>query len=269
MPYWQRTIPQREYRYRIGFQKPPYTILAIIILNIIAYMLEHAAPEFVIYTFGLVPGIIVRKFYFWQPITYMFLHGGFFHLFFNMFALYIFGRDLLLRWGAGKFLLYYFFTGIGAGICAFIFTDVPTIGASGAVYGLLLAYAMAFPNRVLLLYFFIPMKAKYLVILFGLVELFASITSFADGIAHIAHLGGMVFGALLLFIWTQMKRLHSKKPDELFKEFTILRPKKPDNIDELLDKILMRGVGSLTPSERKKLVKAGKFISQQAQRKRT
>jgi membrane associated rhomboid family serine protease len=150
----------------------------------------------------------------YQFITYMFLHGGFGHLFFNMFALYMFGTSVENTWGPKRFLTYYIISGIGAAIVhylIFYFYQNPTenmfdapviIGASGAVFGLLLAYGMLFPNQVIYVQFIIPMKAKYFVALYGAVELFSGLgNSASDNVAHFAHLGGMLFGFILIKFW--------------------------------------------------------------------
>ena len=256
--------------HRIGFRKPPDVVLWLIIVNFIVYLIEAIDPNRIIMLFGLVPPMITQKLYLWQFFTYMFLHGSFLHIFFNMFSLYIFGHDLFIKWGAKRFLSYYFITGIGAGLCAYLFTNVPTIGASGAVYGLLLAYGVTFPNRLLLLYFFIPIRAKYLVVIFGLIEFFATLGGTSDGIAHIAHLGGMVFGAMMLLFYHLGGKMKKISPTNPFDDFTILHPQEPEDIDKILDKILQQGVESLTPKERAILAKAGKFISQHpAYRNRT
>ena len=236
-------------------------VIALVAANALAFLIEMTAPRTAVYLFGLVPQLIRQRFCLWQFITYMFLHGSFWHLFFNMFALFIFGRDVAAAWGTKKFAAYYFFTGIGAGICAFIFTNVPTIGASGAIYALLLAYGIMFPNRTILLYFFFPMKAKYLVVVFGIFELFASIAGNTDGIAHIAHLGGMAFGAIFLFFSRWLKRRYRKHEDNRFIEFKMPRPKEDADVDRLLDKILRSGIESLTAQEKAILVRAGKFFA--------
>lgn len=158
----------------------------------------------------------------WQYLTYMFMHGNFSHLFFNMFALWMFGYALENLWGSKRFLAYYLITGIGAGLIqtgvlaielqhmaaqyppqaiAQYVNTIVTIGASGAVYGILLAFGMCFPNVPIYLYFFIPIKAKWFVIIYGLIELFAGIGGTADGVAHFAHLGGMIFGFFLIRYW--------------------------------------------------------------------
>ena len=174
-----------------------------------------------------------------QIITHLFMHGSFTHLFFNMFALWMFGKILENIWGQKKFLIYYMITGIGAAAIHLIFCQyqiinisnqipdlvniaiegkynpsiplskkltqliiTPTVGASGAVFGLLLAFGMLFPNALLYLYFAIPIKAKYFVIGYGLIELYAGISNNpADNVAHFAHLGGMIFGFFLIKYW--------------------------------------------------------------------
>ena len=167
-----------------------------------------------------------------QIVTYMFMHGGFKHLFFNMIALYMFGRVLEMVWGPKRFLIFYMFTGVGAGIIQEIVQYlyystqlsmysgvdfgagliVPmaqylnmwvTVGASGAVYGILLAFAMNFPNeRLFVMPFPFPIKAKYFVLIFGAIELFTGLgNSAGDNVAHFAHLGGMLFGLILILYW--------------------------------------------------------------------
>lgn len=167
-----------------------------------------------------------------QLITYMFMHGGFTHLFFNMFALFMFGRVLESVWGPKRFLTFYMLTGIGAGIiqqlAQYIYFDtqlsaytsvnlgngfiIPmteylnmwnTVGASGAIYGILMAFAMTFPNeRLFIIPIPFPIKAKYFVILYGAIELFTGLSPRAgDNVAHFAHLGGMLFGLLLILYW--------------------------------------------------------------------
>jgi membrane associated rhomboid family serine protease len=151
--------------------------------------------------FGIVPALVLQKAFVWQLVTYMFLHGGFFHIFLNMFALWMFGGDLERLWGTRRFLTYYFFTGIGAGLTSVLVTPhgfIPTIGASGAIYGILLAYARFFPERRILLYFLFPIPVRVFVIIIGAIALLNSVTQGGDGIAHAAHLGGLLFGWIYL-----------------------------------------------------------------------
>lgn len=150
--------------------------------------------------------ILQLSFYPWQLITYMFLHGGFFHLLLNMLALWMFGAELENTWGQKRFLTYYMLCGVGAGVCnlliAPLFTSVgPTVGASGAIYGILVAFGYLFPERKIYIYGLIPVKAKFLVILYMLIELFSVAGGSNSGIAHMAHLGGGVIGLIYLLIY--------------------------------------------------------------------
>ncbi|CAN5259450.1 rhomboid family intramembrane serine protease [soil metagenome] len=140
----------------------------------------------------------------WQLVSYMFLHGGIGHIFFNLFALWIFGQAIENFWGTKRFTVYYFLTGIGAAIIHMFIGGggAPTVGASGAVFGILLAFGMMFPNRyIVLLIPPIPIKAKYFVAIFGVIELFSGVMRPGSGIAHFAHLGGMVVGFILIKYW--------------------------------------------------------------------
>ena len=139
---------------------------------------------------GLVPALVVRDFWVWQVATYMFLHGGLFHILFNMLALWMFGTELERLWGTRYFLKFYFVSGIGAGILTVLFSLLPlsmagslyhanVIGASGAIYGLLLAYALYFPDRPILLYFLFPIPARYFVMIMGAIAFYASDTMIA------------------------------------------------------------------------------------------
>jgi membrane associated rhomboid family serine protease len=137
----------------------------------------------------------------WQFVTYMFLHGNVMHILFNMLALYMFGNELERYWGRTRFIKYYLLTGVGAGICSWIVamnSPAITIGASGAVYGLLLAYGVLWPNRIVMLNFLFPIKIKWLVLIYGAVAFFSSISGSEPGVANIAHLGGMLFGLFFL-----------------------------------------------------------------------
>jgi len=151
--------------------------------------------------FGLVPILVWKKYFLWQLVTYMFLHGGFFHILFNLLAFWMFGGELENYWGSKKFLFYFLFCGIGAGICTVVVTPyqfIPVIGASGAIYGILLAFGWLFPNRLIYVYFLFPIPAKYFVIIFGLIEFFSSIGGAGGGVSHLTHLGGLLFGLLYM-----------------------------------------------------------------------
>jgi membrane associated rhomboid family serine protease len=146
----------------------------------------------------------------YQLVTYMFAHASFEHIFFNMFALFMFGGVLENYWGQKRYLIYYMVTGIGAGLVQLLVCylqgityPVPTVGASGAIFGLLLAFGMLFPDTPLFLMFIpIPIKAKYMVFGYGLIEFFFGVANrTGDNVAHFAHLGGMLFGFILLLYW--------------------------------------------------------------------
>ena len=152
-------------------------------------------------------------FHVWQFITYMFMHANFMHLFFNMFALWMFGAAVENYWGTKKFLIYYLITGIGAAFTHYVIIlatggagNSLLIGASGAVYGILLAFGMLFPNNLIYIYFLIPIKAKWFVLIYGAIELWYGVSGTPDGVAHFAHLGGMLFGILLILLWRRNDR---------------------------------------------------------------
>lgn len=199
-----------EFKMKRRFLRPQFSgaVRGVIIINIVAALIQLILGRLdpILFSklnslFGLVPHLVVKKFYVWQLFTYMFLHGNFFHLFFNMFILWMFGSELESIWGKSEFIKYYFITGIGAGIVYVIAKHnsvIPTIGASGAIFGLLLAFGLTFPNRYIYLYFFLPIKAKFLVLIFGIIEFIAAFSGSRDNIAHFAHLGGLLVGFLYL-----------------------------------------------------------------------
>jgi membrane associated rhomboid family serine protease len=156
---------------------------------------------------ALTPELVVYHFTIWQLFTYMFLHGGVGHLLFNMLALWMFGTPLEQTWGTRFFLKYYFLCGIGAGVCdvavnALMGNPTHTIGASGAIYGLLMAFGVLFPNQTVLMNFLFPIKAKYLVMIYGAIALYSALGSGNSGVSNVAHLGGMAFG----FVYLKMRR---------------------------------------------------------------
>jgi membrane associated rhomboid family serine protease len=181
------------------------TVKALIAINIAVYVLQvifHLlGSNFIELYLGLVPARVTHEMMVWQLGTYMFLHGGVFHILVNMLILFMFGNQLERYWGTHRFLNYYFVTGIGAGICSWLVTPNSlsvVIGASGAIYGLLLAYGVTYPNRIVYLNFLLPIKVKWLVIIMGAVAFLNSISGSEPGIASIAHLGGMAVGYLYL-----------------------------------------------------------------------
>ncbi|MEZ4651112.1 MAG: rhomboid family intramembrane serine protease [Candidatus Eisenbacteria bacterium] len=170
--------------------------------NVIVFLLQLLMRGSLEGIFGLVPARVWGEGWIWQIVTYMFLHGGFLHIFFNMLALWMFGSELEFLWGTRRFVQYYFLCGIGGAILTLLTsahgTPYPTIGASAAVFGILLAYGVTFPNRPILLYFLFPIPAKYFVMIFGLLELYSSLSGARSGVAHWAHVGGLLTGLILL-----------------------------------------------------------------------
>ena len=235
----------------------------------------------------------------YQFITYMFMHGNFAHLFFNMFALWMFGNSIENVWGPKRFLIFYFVCGIGAGLTQELvqyiqLSDIvehyqyvnlgnrsipvddylnmlTTVGASGAVYGILLAFGMMWPNSRIYIYFAIPIKAKWVVIIYGLLELFSGFSS-VDNVAHFAHVGGMLFGFLLIMYWRYQMgdwrpkfKMKFKKDDNHENgrpmsdwDYNQQRADDDKRTDEILDKISKGGYDSLTKEEKEFLFKQSK-----------
>ena len=258
---------------------------------------------------------LASDFHIYQFVTYMFLHGGLTHIFFNMFALWMFGSVIERVWGPKKFIFYYITCGVGAGlmqemvqyanymmegIAAYQYVNAgvvqmttdayinlwTTIGASGAVYGILLAFGMIFPNeRLFIIPFPFPIKAKWLVVGYIAIELFSAMGSSGDGVAHMAHLGGMLFGFLLIRYWqkhpdssqrfgrsrgeeffenlkrkydqrqrgSRMKAEHTNPRRESDEEYNVRKRQNQEEIDAILDKIRKSGYDSLTKEEKQKL----------------
>ena len=259
---------------------------------------------------------LASDFHIYQFVTYMFLHGGLTHIFFNMFALWMFGNVIEQVWGSKKFIFYYICCGIGAGfvqevvqygtymyegLAAYQYVNTgsvqmttdayinlwTTIGASGAVYGILLAFGMIFPNeRLFIIPFPFPIKAKWLIVGYFAIELFSAMSAPGDGVAHMAHLGGMLFGWILIRYWknhpdssqrfdrnngmeffdrmkrkfderqhaSRMKAEHTDNSRrETDEEFNARQHRNQEEIDAILDKIRKSGYDSLTKEEKQKL----------------
>ena len=171
----------------------------LLISTIGVYVLQQLYPPITTW-FRLDPSQVLGSFHVWRLVTYVFLHGGLFHVLINMLILFMFGCEMERMWGTRFFLRYYFLCGVGAGLFALL-TPYPVVGASGAIYGLLVAFAMYFPTRVIYMnvffIFFFPIQAKYFVIIMGLISFLSSIGG-ASGVSHLAHLGGLVVGYLYL-----------------------------------------------------------------------
>jgi membrane associated rhomboid family serine protease len=186
---------------------PPVT-LGLVAANVVLFFLTAAGG--IAATFALWP--LGAGFMPWQLVTYAFLHAGLTHVLFNMLGLYSFGSSLEAVWGSKRYFAYYMTCVVTAAVTQLVFaavtgTSYPTVGASGGVFGLLLAYAMLFPHRtVMLLFPPIPMKAPVFAVVYGAIELFLGVTGTQEGVAHFAHLGGMLGGFLLLSTWMRRRR---------------------------------------------------------------
>ncbi|HKJ80452.1 MAG TPA: rhomboid family intramembrane serine protease [Ignavibacteriaceae bacterium] len=208
-----------------GFSFFPPVLKNLLIINGVVFLIQMLGQNlligdmtienYLIKYFSLIP--IGYGFLPWQLITYQFMHGGFGHIFFNMFALWMFGVEIENLWGSKKFLIFYLSCGVAAGLAQLFITPMlseavaPTIGASGAIFGVLIAFAMLFPERYIYLYFFIPVKAKYLIAFMILIEFFA-VDSASSNVAHLAHLGGALAG----FIYIMYDRKQSLTGGNLF-----------------------------------------------------
>ncbi|HET7755942.1 MAG TPA: rhomboid family intramembrane serine protease [Steroidobacteraceae bacterium] len=193
------------------FASVPPATRGLILINVGVFLLQQLAGPLVAGLFALWPlgSALFRP---WQLITYAFLHGGVLHIFFNMFALYMFGRSLELYWGGRRFVLFYLVCVLTAALTQLVAQhgsgiEEEVIGASGGIFGILLAFAWYFPRqRIMLLFPPIPMPAWLFVTLYGLLELFFGVTGTEQGVAHFAHLGGMLGGALCILYWRTRRR---------------------------------------------------------------
>jgi len=287
----------------------------LLIINVLVFLASVTLDRFNIDLNGIL-GLHFFKaseFHFYQFITYMFAHANFTHLFFNMFALWMFGNTLENYWGSQRFLLFYLVCGIGAGICQEVvqyiqyvttlanyntvniqdqivsmdvyLNMITTVGASGAVYGLLLAFGMMFPDSRIYLYFILPIKAKWFVIAYVVIELFLAFLA-SSNVAHFAHIGGMLFGFGLILYWRKKgvtgtpfnikewwRRMKSKKRMKYTRftevkdepsvpsddgEYNRQRADKERDIDSILDKVSKTGYGSLTDEEKEFLFRNSK-----------
>ncbi len=238
----------QEFRPR-SFQTLPPVIKNLLIINILMYIAKVVFAQSLGIDLDAILGlhyITAGDFKPYQFITYMFMHGDITHLFFNMFAVWMFGSVLENVWGAKRFIFYYLVTGLGAALIQYIvfyfqieainqkvaelmsapdynaetniaivheraeiINSMVIIGASGALFGLLLAFGMMFPNTLLYIYFLVPVKAKWFVIAYGVIELFSGLRSSPmDNVAHFAHLGGMLFGFIVILIWKKNRTFY-------------------------------------------------------------
>ena len=305
------------------FRNIPTVTKNLLLINIIAFLATIVlGSQFNLSDFGRLHFFLAPDFHLYQLITYQFLHADFTHIFFNMFALWMFGCVIERVWGPQRYLVYYFVCGIGAGLCqelvqyatyvseglanySRVSTEVGimsmsdylntwgTIGASGAVYGILLAFGMTFPNeRIFIFPLPVPIKAKWLIVIYAAIELLLALTTSGDNVAHMAHLGGMLFGLLLILYWRRhpadfnmgsgrqffenLKRNFEKRKggmsakqtgtpqpgygptreDDM--EYNRQKQERQAEADAILDKIRKSGYDSLTKEEKQRLFEASR-----------
>ena len=306
------------------FRNIPIVTRNLLIINVLVYLLASVVElgGKSLTDWGALHFFMASDFHVYQFITYQFLHGGFTHLFFNMFALWMFGCVIENVWGPKKFIFYYIFCGIGAGLCQEMVQYISfaadgltsldpaqvlnvngqrlmtvdqimnlssTIGASGAVYGILLAFGMTFPNeRIFIFPLPIPIKAKWFVGIYAVIEFTSAMFSVGDGVAHMAHIGGMLFGFLLILYWRKRPNSHfnfdatrqffdrwsrntsgTSRPGNTGWNTTTTHPRTGDDleynarkkarqeeIDKILDKIRVSGYDSLSKEEKRRLFEA-------------
>ncbi|MBD67786.1 MAG: hypothetical protein CMG43_03205 [Candidatus Marinimicrobia bacterium] len=279
-------------KYRLQFNpgevayKPQLFTDAIKILvsvNFCIYILQSVSGKEDVFfrLFGLVPSTFMSDLMLWQPFTYMFFHAPFYssvgisHILLNMLGLWVFGRELEQAWGKTKFLRYYFITGIGSGLITYFFqmsSDNPVIGASGAVYGILLAYGVSYPNRMLYIWGLIPVRSMWLVIIMGSIAFFGLLGN-ADGISHVTHISGMVIGYVLLKkkwrwrdIWFAIRKKTIEFQVQRYEEKSIKNKMLQKDIDVILEKIQKVGFIGLSDMEQSKLYEASKTMSKDGQK---
>jgi len=247
-------------------------VVKIIIINVAVFLIQGLLDPVLmnqsIKYLGLTPAMVLQEGCVWQIVSYMFLHGNFMHLFFNMYALLMFGIPIEQTWGSKQFLKYYFFTGIGAGITIFVINYfvvggvaayIPTIGASGAIFGILLAFGVLFPDSQILIFFVLPLKAKYLVVLYGVFTMGALIsTGGAGAVSHAGHLGGLIFGLAWFLYQGKIRNPFQKKTfrtklNAVVKKDTAQRAvqeqSRKDFLLEILRKLRETGADSISDDE--------------------
>ena len=308
------------------FRNIPIVTRNLLIINVLVYLLASVVQlgGKSLTDWGALHFFMASEFHLYQFITYQFLHGGFTHLFFNMFALWMFGCVIENVWGPKKFIFYYIFCGVGAGLCQELVQYISfaadgltsmdpnqmlnvngqhlmtvdqvmnlssTIGASGAVYGILLAFGMTFPNeRIFIFPLPIPIKAKWFVAIYAIIEFVSAMSSVGDGVAHMAHIGGMLFGFLLILYWRKhpnsyfnvdatrqffdrwsrasrtsstshtsstsytSNTTYSRPEDDM--AYNVRKNARQEEIDKILDKIRVSGYDSLSKEEKRRLFEA-------------
>jgi len=273
MAYYERT------GYRLGFGGGLTTAIKyLLITNTAIFILQQLTfdgqSSFITEWFKLTRGDVVSHLFIWQLVTYMFLHGGVLHLVINMFMLWMFGCEVERELGTREFIKYYLICGAGGGVFHLLVNPAGVVGASGAIFGVMAAFAVLFPNRVitLLLFLILPvqMKAKYFVMIFAGIQLLLGSFGSHDGIAHFAHLGGMIVGFVYLKLdwrrqvvgdWVRQQR-ESRKAVRTLKKQQVMQQIR-ERVDEILDKINEVGYDHLNEEEKRILREASEKFSQE------
>ena len=245
------------------FHFSPITV--IIALNILIFLFSNNQ-----WSIHQIFGVSTNNFIIWQPLTYMFFHGGIWHVLINMFVLWMFGSELERLWGKNHFLKFYFITGVGSGLVTMLVnvqSITPVVGASGAVYGVLLAYGLTYPNRTVYLYGIIPIKSLWFVLGIGFIAFMSSFDNMSQ-VSHVTHLSGMLIGYFMLKkpiklkgLWFQLRKKTleyqiQREEKELSKNFIV-----EQDINQILDKINQEGFDSLTDEEQDRLYKGSQSLS--------
>jgi len=247
-------------------------IKVLISINFVIFILQTLSRSETLFfpLFGLVPKLVWSEKMIWQPVTYLFFHGGIWHVLINMFVLWMFGSELERLWGKNHFLKFYFITGVGSGLATMLVnvqSITPVVGASGAVYGVLLAYGLTYPNRTVYLYGIIPIKSLWFVLGIGFIAFMSSFNNMSQ-VSHVTHLSGMLIGYFMIKkpiklkgLWFQLRKKTleyqiQREEKELSKNFIV-----EQDINQILDKINQEGFDSLTEEEQERLYKGSQSLS--------
>ncbi len=254
----------------ISFGPGPLTqaVKQLLIANVVVFLLTQLVRNLPwMSTFGLVPAAVFAELKLWQPVTYLFLHGDFWHILFNMFALWMFGVPLESHWGYGPFMRFYLGVGIAAGIATALVLNgspTPTIGASGAIMGVLVGFAMLYPDTPILLGFILPVPARIFVLIYAVMEFLSARSYASDGVGHVTHLAGMAVAFVYLKAdWRPRAALARwrRRLQARSRGLRVVEPRRPrppgadwePEVDAILDKISREGIDSLTEAELRKL----------------
>lgn len=230
-------VMRNDYRvryFRSSFDSFPSGVKWLLISNLAIFFLKLllgvVGQADALNLFALVPATVIHSFTVWQLVTYMFLHGSLSHILFNLLTLYWFGPDLERTWGTRRFLKFYLICGIGAGICVvlaeaiFGYSGFRTVGASGAIYGVIMAYGLLFPDRIVLFFGIIPIKVRHLVWVMGLLAFYFSISGQNPGVSDVAHLGGLLVG--YIYMRTKITRFDGNVLMKRYQQWKLQRAKK-------------------------------------------